>query len=73
MDIIDLAANTFLFNFTRPEEPKRTLHEAPWNVIGHLVVLHPWNPSKAINEMAYEHSPYWVKAHGVLLEMFSSE
>lgn len=69
--IIDLSANTFLFNFTKPEIPSKILDESPWNILGHVLVLERWSPQVSMREIEFLHAPYWIQIHGMPLELFS--
>ncbi|KAI7995018.1 hypothetical protein LOK49_LG11G00196 [Camellia lanceoleosa] len=59
--------NIFLFQFTDLEDRSRVLQEAPWSVMGHLLVLMPLPLGKAIDELDFRWSPYWVQVHGLPL------
>ncbi|KAL7205888.1 hypothetical protein ACSBR2_018744 [Camellia fascicularis] len=59
--------NIFLFQFEDLEDRSRVLQEAPWSVIGNLLVLLPLPLGKAIDELDFRWSPFWVQVHGLPL------
>ncbi|GMP61339.1 hypothetical protein CsSME_00023840 [Camellia sinensis var. sinensis] len=59
--------NIFLFRFQDLEDRSRVLHEAPWSVMGHLLVLLPLPLGKAIDELDFRWTPFWVQVYGLPL------
>ncbi|KAI8005809.1 hypothetical protein LOK49_LG07G01061 [Camellia lanceoleosa] len=57
--------NIFLFQFTDHEDRRRVLMEAPWSVMGYLLVLQPLAPGKSVEEMDFKWSPFWIQVHGL--------
>lgn len=41
------------------------LFEAPWSVMGHLLVVQPLEAGKSESELEFQWSPFWVQAHGL--------
>ncbi|KAI8024826.1 hypothetical protein LOK49_LG02G00251 [Camellia lanceoleosa] len=62
--------NIFLFQFNDLEDRLRVLHEAPWSVMGSLLVLQPLPLEKAIDELDFRWSPFWVQCSDIRLEVF---
>ncbi|KAI8009834.1 hypothetical protein LOK49_LG06G00399 [Camellia lanceoleosa] len=60
--------NIFLFQFEDFEDRVRVLQEAPWSVMGSLLVLQPLPLGKAIDELDFRWSPFWVQVHGLPLD-----
>ncbi|KAL7163699.1 hypothetical protein ACSBR2_039760 [Camellia fascicularis] len=50
--------NVFLFQFEDLEDRLRALQEAPWSVMGSLLVLQPLPLRKAIDELEFRWSPF---------------
>lgn len=73
LSIVDIATNTFIFNFPDAETPCRILVNAPWNILGQVLILKQWCPQVAIQEVEYSYTPYWIQIHGMPLELFSKE
>lgn len=73
LTIVDPAPKTFLFNFADINTPLRILEEAPWNILGQVLILKQWNPQISMQEVDYTHTPYWVQIHGMPLEFYSKE
>ncbi|GJX76156.1 reverse transcriptase [Tanacetum coccineum] len=44
---------------------QRILHDSPWLVKGHCLILRPSNPHEHITEMDFSHEMFWVQAHGL--------
>ena len=63
----DLGPNTYIFNFTDEETPKKIMEESPWNVMGHLLSLQWWCPWSSITEVSYDLVAFWIQAHGIPL------
>ncbi|KAL7208012.1 hypothetical protein ACSBR1_029880 [Camellia fascicularis] len=63
--ISHLPENTFLFQFDDVEDQRRVLLEAPWSVMGHLLVLQPLSVGKSAAEMEFQWCPFWVQVHGI--------
>lgn len=59
--------NIFLFQFQELEDRTRVLHEAPWSVMGHLLILMPLPLGRAIDELEFRWNPFWVQVHGLPL------
>ncbi|KAI7997134.1 hypothetical protein LOK49_LG10G00465 [Camellia lanceoleosa] len=59
--------NIFLFQFKDLEDRSRVLQETPWSVMGHLLVLMPLSLGKAIDELDFRWTPFWVQVHGLPL------
>ncbi|KAI8004578.1 hypothetical protein LOK49_LG08G00817 [Camellia lanceoleosa] len=57
--------NTFLFQFDDVEDRRRVLFEAPWSVMGHLLVFQPLSVGKSSVEMEFQWCPFWVQVHGI--------
>ncbi|GMP72413.1 hypothetical protein CsSME_00030462 [Camellia sinensis var. sinensis] len=60
--------NVFLFQFDDLEDRLRVLQEAPWSVMRSLLVLQPLPLGKAIDELDFRWSPFWVQVHGLPLD-----
>ncbi|KAI7992533.1 hypothetical protein LOK49_LG12G00055 [Camellia lanceoleosa] len=59
------ADNLFMFHFDDVEDRRRALLEAPWSVMGFLLVLQLLSTEEPIEEMDFNWSPFWVQAHGL--------
>lgn len=57
--------NVFLFQFGDLDDRRRVLAEAPWSVMGHLLVLQPLLAGKSASDMEFNWSPFWVQVHGL--------
>ena len=73
MSMTDLGPNTFMFNFTEDDTPKKIMEESPWNVMRHLLSLQWWSPWCSVTEVSYDLVSFWVQAHGVPMEALSSK
>ncbi|KAI8001810.1 hypothetical protein LOK49_LG09G00893 [Camellia lanceoleosa] len=60
--------NVFLFQFEDLADRLRVLQEAPWSVMGSLIVLQPLPLGKAIDELEFRWSPFWVQVHGLPID-----
>ncbi|KAL7222004.1 hypothetical protein ACSBR1_023845 [Camellia fascicularis] len=57
--------NVFMFQFEKADDRQRVLQEAPWSVMGSLLVLQPLLLGKAVEDMEFKWSPFWVQVHGI--------
>ncbi|GJS43338.1 retrotransposon protein, putative, unclassified [Tanacetum coccineum] len=57
--------NHFIFTFSEEQDAQRILHDSPWLVKGHCLILQPWNPNVHISEIDFSHEMFWVQAHGL--------
>jgi hypothetical protein len=60
-----LASNKFLFIVQNEALFKRIIHQGPWNIQNYLLVLRPWSPSLAIDEVKLDLCPFWVQVHNL--------
>lgn len=73
LSIIDIGPSTFLFNFSDADTPKNILANAPWNILGQVLLLKQWSPQISSQEVEFSHSPYWIQIHGMPLELLSKD
>lgn len=66
--ILELAKNTFLWEFSSREARDRTLQRQPWSIKGHVLVLQVWPPGLLWQEINLVVSPVWVQIHRLPLE-----
>ncbi|KAL7192903.1 hypothetical protein ACSBR2_024671 [Camellia fascicularis] len=57
--------NIFLFQFDDAADRQKILMEAPWSVMGFLLVLQPLAIGRSAAEMDFKRSPFWVQIHGI--------
>ncbi|KAL7175920.1 hypothetical protein ACSBR2_029486 [Camellia fascicularis] len=60
--------NLFLFTFDDSEDRSWVLQEAPWSIMGHLLILQPLEAGLPILEIQFTWCPFWVQIHGLPLE-----
>ncbi|KAI8026147.1 hypothetical protein LOK49_LG02G02730 [Camellia lanceoleosa] len=60
--------NVFLFRFGSEEDRALVLRNAPWSVMGNLLVLQPLPVGKAISEMDFSYCPFWIQVHGLPMD-----
>ncbi|KAF5947497.1 hypothetical protein HYC85_013454 [Camellia sinensis] len=65
LEISSWSENSFLFQFEDLEDHRRVLAEAPWSVMGNLLVLQPLSARVSASEMVFHWSPFWVQVHGL--------
>lgn len=57
--------NVFLFTFEDLEDRKKILAEAPWTVMGNMLLLQPLAVDTPAAEIEFRWAPFWVQAHGL--------
>lgn len=58
--ISDMGNNLFVFSFSSEVDLCRIMCEGPWSVMGKIMVLRKWDYSKALEEIDFTFSPFWV-------------
>jgi hypothetical protein len=60
-----LAPNKFLFANPLQSHVDRILQQGPWNIRGSLLLLQPWSPDLALEEVELHLCPFWIQLHGL--------
>ncbi|KAL7211274.1 hypothetical protein ACSBR2_014204 [Camellia fascicularis] len=60
--------NVFLFTFEDSEDRCWVLQEAPWSIMGHLLVLQPLAVGLPISKIQFTWCSFWIQIHGLPLE-----
>ncbi|KAI8002451.1 hypothetical protein LOK49_LG08G01448 [Camellia lanceoleosa] len=60
--------NLFLFTFEDAEDRGWVLQEAPWSIIGNLMIIQPLQKGTPVADLEFLWSPFWVQVHGLLPE-----
>lgn len=47
---------------------EQILHQWPWNVRGSLLILKPWSPELAFEEVELTVCPFWIQVHGMPIQ-----
>jgi hypothetical protein len=55
----------YLFGISKPEHVQSILDQGPWNVRGSLLLLKPWSPDLALDEVNLNLCSFWVQVHGL--------
>jgi hypothetical protein len=55
----------YLFGISNQEHIQSILDQGPWNVRGSLLLLKPWSPDLALDEVNLNLCPFWVQVHGL--------
>lgn len=68
-----LAPNTFLFSFKFEEDRNKVWLKRPWTVNGSHLLLKEWNSKKALNDIDFTRSTFWVRVQGLPLQYMNEE
>jgi len=60
-----LGHNKYLFGVPLQAHVKKILDQGPWNVRGSLLLLKPWSPDLALDEINLRLCSFWVQVHGL--------
>jgi len=55
----------YLFGISNQEHVQTILDQGPWNVRGSLLLLKPWSPDLALDEVNLNLCSFWVQVHGL--------
>jgi hypothetical protein len=55
----------YLFGVPLQDHITKILDQGPWNVCGSLLLLQPWSPALAINEIHLHLCSFWVQVHSL--------
>lgn len=57
----------YKYLFTVPQESHHTsiINQGPWNVRGSFLLLQPWSPELAIDEVKLQLCRFWVQVHNL--------
>jgi hypothetical protein len=55
----------YLFGISNQEHVQTILDQGPWNVRGSLILLKPWSPDLALDEVNLNLCSFWVQVHGL--------
>ena len=58
-----MALNKYLFTVPQESHFHSIIREGPWNVRGSLLLLQPWSPELAIDEVKLQFCTFWVQVH----------
>jgi hypothetical protein len=61
----DVRHHKYLFGISRQEQVQTILDQGPWNVRGSLLLLKPWSPDLALDEVNLNLCSFWVQVHGL--------
>jgi hypothetical protein len=67
-----LASNKFLFTVPHENLYKRIINQGPWNVRGSLLLLQPWSPALAIDEVKLHLCAFWIQVHDLPLQYMTT-
>ena len=60
-----LSSNKYLFTVPHEGFFSRIMNQGPWNVRNSLLILYPWSPSLAIDEVELLFCSFWVQVHNL--------
>jgi hypothetical protein len=63
LEIETLSSDKFLIKVFQRSHAERILHQGPWNVHGSLLILKPWSPELAFDEVELIACPFWIQVH----------
>ncbi|KAH7841892.1 hypothetical protein Vadar_008609 [Vaccinium darrowii] len=61
----------FIFRYENEEDRSSILQEAPWSVMGNLLVLIPLRDGMVVSELNFNFFPFWIQIHGLPVEKLS--
>ena len=58
-----MGQNKYLFMFLQESHFHNIIRQGPWNVRGSLLLLQPWSPELAIDEVKLQFCAFWVQVY----------
>jgi hypothetical protein len=58
-----MAPNKYLFTVPQESHYQSIISQGPWNVRGSLLLLQPWSPNLAIDEVKLQFCAFWIQVH----------
>lgn len=68
IEIETVPSDKFMFKVFQRSHAERILQQGPWNVRGFLLILKPWPPELAFEEVELTIYPFWIQVHGLPLQ-----
>jgi hypothetical protein len=68
LEIEILSLDKFLFTLPVRSHAEQILHQGPSNFRGSLLILKPWSPELAVEEVKLSICPFWIQIHGLPLQ-----
>ncbi|KAF5198027.1 reverse transcriptase, partial [Thalictrum thalictroides] len=67
-DIVRFGKNIYVCNFMRLKDKERVVEKEPWTVLGHLLIMLPYDGNIITDELSLERVPLWMSVKGLLLQ-----
>jgi hypothetical protein len=71
MEVMD--SNKFLFTVPHESHYQSIINQGPWNVKGSLLLLQPWSPTLAIDEVKLQYCAFWIQVHKLPLQYMTTK
>jgi hypothetical protein len=71
MEVMD--SNKYLFTVPQESHYQSIISQGPWNVRGSLLLLQPWSPNLAIEELKLHFSALWIQVHKLPLQFMTTK
>ena len=68
-----LSTNKYLFIVPHESHYKSIINQGPWNVKGFLLLLKPWSPVLAIDEVKLHLCAFWIQVHDLPLQDMTTQ
>ena len=65
LKVKNLGDHVILFIFDNASEVEKVLSAEPWSFDKHLVIMQKYDKSRAVEELKFERTFFWVQAHGI--------
>ena len=68
-----MAPNKYLFVVPQESHYQSIISQSPWNVRGSLLLLQPWSPDLAIDEVKLQLCAFWIQVHKLSLQYMTTQ
>ena len=67
-----LDSNKYLFTVSQESHYQSIISQGPWNVKGSLLLLQPWPPNLALDDVKLQFCAFWIQVHNLPFQFMTT-